>query len=109
ALLRHGPKLEHEQLLLDRFVDIGAELFAVTAACSRAKQFIRENKNPEECAHFLALVDYFCRAARGRIQQKYHGIHHNDDHSGYDCARKIMAGQLDHLTAGIVRPHSDNA
>jgi len=109
ALLRHGPKLEHEQLLLGRFVDIGAELFAVTAACSRAKQFIRENKNPEECAHFLALVDYFCRAARGRIQQKYHGIHHNDDHSGYDCARKIMAGQLDHLTAGIVRSPSDNA
>jgi alkylation response protein AidB-like acyl-CoA dehydrogenase len=106
ALLRHGPKLEQEQLLLGRFVDIGAELFAITAVCSRAEQLIRENKNPDEHAPLLKLVDYFCHAAQARIKQKFHGIHHNEDHSGYACAREILTGQLDHLTAGVVRSHA---
>ena len=40
AMLRHGPKLEREQLLLGRFVDIGAELFAMTAACLRGGRLL---------------------------------------------------------------------
>jgi hypothetical protein len=36
AMVKHGPKLEREQILLGRFVEIGAELFAITATCSRA-------------------------------------------------------------------------
>src|SRR5207244_4263127 len=35
AMLRHGPKLERKQLLLARFVEIGTELFAITAVCLR--------------------------------------------------------------------------
>ena len=106
ALLRHGPKLECEQLLLGRFVDIGAELFALTAICSRMEQLIRENEDPDECTHTLELVDYFCHAARGRINQKFQGIHHNDDRSGYHCAQQIMARPPGHLTTGTVRSHA---
>ena len=106
ALLRHGPKLEREQLLLGRLVDIGAELFAIAATCSRMEQLMRESKNLDEDAHMLELVDYFCRAARARINQKFHEIHRNNDHSDYHCAQQVLAGQLDHLTTGIVRSQS---
>src|SRR6185312_11630302 len=40
AMLRLGPKLEREQLLLGRFVDIGTELFAMTATCLRAEKLL---------------------------------------------------------------------
>jgi hypothetical protein len=36
AMARFGPKLERKQAVLFRFVDIGAELFAMSAACVRA-------------------------------------------------------------------------
>ncbi len=39
-MLRHGPKLEKKQVLLGRFVDIGAELFALTAAMAYAGQLV---------------------------------------------------------------------
>src|SRR5208282_1285 len=37
AMAKHGPKLEREQVLLGRFVDIGTELFAMLASCARAQ------------------------------------------------------------------------
>jgi hypothetical protein len=40
AMVRHGPKLEREQLLLFRFVNVGAEVFAITAACLRADRLL---------------------------------------------------------------------
>src|ERR1051325_375246 len=33
AMVQHGPKLERQQLLLARFVEIATELFAITATC----------------------------------------------------------------------------
>ena len=42
-MANHGPKLEREQVLLGRFVDIGTELFAMLSSCARAQQML-ENK-----------------------------------------------------------------
>jgi alkylation response protein AidB-like acyl-CoA dehydrogenase len=36
SMIRFGPKLEKQQILLGRFVDIGAELFAMASASARA-------------------------------------------------------------------------
>src|ERR687897_121291 len=38
CMIRFGPKLEKKQMVLGRLVEIGAELLAMTAACSRAVQ-----------------------------------------------------------------------
>ncbi|MGA2869428.1 MAG: DNA polymerase II, partial [Verrucomicrobiota bacterium] len=106
ALLRHGPKLEREQLLLGRLVDIGTELFAITAACSRAEELLQQNKKADEDKHLTGLLDFFCRQAQSRIGQKFARIHHNDDRASHRLAQQIMAGQLDDLTHGIVRSQS---
>src|SRR5438034_2832073 len=74
AMLVYGPKLERQQVLLGRFVDIGAELFAITAACARANAMLARDKNADQ---LLSLVDYFCRSSRLRSEQNFHALRHN--------------------------------
>ena len=64
AMVRFGPKLERQQVLLGRFVDIGTELFAITATCLRAQSLMKE---VGKSAEVRELADYFCNSARLRI------------------------------------------
>jgi len=103
AMLRYGPKLEREQLLLGRFVDIGTEIFAITATCLRAEQMLQSGNDGAGHEERAALVDYFCSSGRRRIHQKFCGIHQNGDREGYRLAQHVLAGKLSDLTSGIVR------
>ena len=47
AMAVNGPKLEREQVLLGRFVEIGAELFAIVATCSRAASITKTAADAE--------------------------------------------------------------
>src|SRR5690349_15306268 len=76
AMAKCGPKLEREQVLLGRFVDIGTELFAIAATCSRAHSMLAKGSREENDA-LLKLVDYFCSSARLRIEQRFHGLSKN--------------------------------
>jgi alkylation response protein AidB-like acyl-CoA dehydrogenase len=90
AMLRHGPKLERQQLLLGRFVDIGAELFAMTATCLRAEQMMASEPDHGQGSNVLELADYFCRAARLRIEEKFRGVRHNTDGASYRLAQRVL-------------------
>src|SRR3954469_21657114 len=79
AMARFGPKLEREQVLLGRFVDIGTELFALAATCARAQSTAD--------ADALPVADYFCKTARLRIEDLFHQLHHNVDKTGYRFAQ----------------------
>lgn len=94
AMARFGPKLERRQLLLGRFVDIGTELFAITASCSRAQSLDTE----EACA----LADYFCRMSRLKIEALFRDVHDNRDNEGYRVAQQVLAGEFRWLQDGIV-------
>lgn len=98
AMLRHGPRLEREQLLLSRFVNIGAELFAMTAACLRADT-APERDGGGEAAR---LADYFCKTARLRIEENFRRISKNADHAGYHLAQQTLEGKLAEIERGIV-------
>jgi len=85
-MLRHGPALEKQQLLLARFVDIGAELFAMAATLARAQAMLDRSDGAEA----LGLADYFCRAARLRIEERFRAISNNADRAGYRLAKATM-------------------
>jgi alkylation response protein AidB-like acyl-CoA dehydrogenase len=91
ALLLHGPKLEREQLLLGRFVDIGAELFAITLACLRAEQLMNTGGGGK-LERLPELVNFFCFSARLRIAEKFQRIGKNADRDGYKLAQEVLAG-----------------
>ena len=101
AMLVHGPKLDRQQVLLGRFVDVGTELFAIAATCSRAQALLTGRGEPRK-REMLELVDYFCRSARLRIERHFAGLRHNADRQGYRLAQDVLAGKHDWLEEGTV-------
>ena len=61
-------------MVLFRAVDIGAELFAMTAVCVRA-QMLAQQGNTEA----TELADLFCREARSRIKTNFHRFYGRND------------------------------
>lgn len=99
AMVRFGPKLEHRQAVLGRIVDIGAELFVMTAVAIRAKRLALE-EGPEKGA--ISLADLFCRQARRRVEASFEALFDNDDAATYRVARRMLDGELRWLEEGIV-------
>jgi alkylation response protein AidB-like acyl-CoA dehydrogenase len=102
AMLRNGPKLERQQLLLGRFVDIATELFAITATCLRAERLQQSGGEGRNRADLLHLADFFCRSSRLRIEEKFHRLHRNTDRASYRPAVELLAQRHGHLETGIV-------
>ncbi len=94
-----GPKLEKRQALLFRAVDIGAELFAMAAALSRADALRRAGA--AEAATAAELTDVFCRGTRRRIADHFRGIGSNDDVAKYRTARRLLDGEFAWLEQGL--------
>ncbi len=97
AMVRYGPSLERRQMVLFRAVDIGAELFAMSAACVRA-QMLKTNGQPQA----VALADAFCIEARQRIAYLFKHLHNENDKQLYKLSRAVLAGEHTWLEQGIV-------
>ncbi|MFD3661149.1 acyl-CoA dehydrogenase family protein [Streptomyces sp. NPDC058659] len=104
AMSRWQGRMELKQAFLGRIVDIGAELFAMSAACVRA-ELLRTTGDHGREAHELA--DTFCRQSRLRTEELFGRLWSNTD----DLDRRIVEGVLDGrytwLEAGIVDPGDD--
>ena len=88
AMLRYGPKLEKKQVLLGRFVEIGAELFAMTASMAYARHLIESGKGDRD--DLVPTVQYFCRLTRMKVDRLFHEVGRNADVEGYRLARGIV-------------------
>ena len=98
-MAKHGPKLERRQALLFRAVDVGADLFAMSAAVSRADG-MRRSKAPESKSA-VELADLFCRMMRRRIESGFGAIRSNDDVRKYRTARRFLEGEHKWLERGM--------
>jgi alkylation response protein AidB-like acyl-CoA dehydrogenase len=97
AMVRFGPKLERRQMVLFRAVDIGADLFAMTAVCVRA-EMLRQQGNREA----TELANLFCREARQRIDTNFDRFYGKNDGAIYRVSQHVLAGQHAWLEQGIV-------
>ena len=100
AMVRFGPRLEKRQAVLFRLVDVGAELYAIAATCSRAQTMVRRDpsdRRPNEVA------DVFCRQARRRVAALFASVFDNDDVATYRLAQRVLAGEHAWLEEGIAR------
>src|SRR5687768_6604753 len=97
AMVRFGPKLERRQMVLFRAVDIGAELYAVAAACSRAHMLAKQGR-PEA----ITLADAFCIEARQRIRAHFRALFGRSDPALYKVAMQVLRGEHAWLEQGIV-------
>ncbi|HEV7626474.1 MAG TPA: acyl-CoA dehydrogenase, partial [Streptomyces sp.] len=109
AMSRWQGRMETKQGFLGRIVDIGAELFAMSAACVRAEKVRRDSLSSgvEDGRAAYQLADVFCRQSRVRVEELFGRLWHNTD----DLDRKVVSGILDGaytwLEEGIVDPSSD--
>ena len=98
-MARHGPKLEKRQALLFRAVDIGADLFALSACLAKA-QAMRAARD-RHAADAIELADVFARMMRRRIEEHFRAIRTNDDVRKYGTARRILEGSHLWLEEGL--------
>jgi len=98
AMGRYQAKLERKQALLGRFVDIGAELFAMSAACVRAHS-LRDEPHGREAA---LLADLFCRRSRIRIKELFGRVTDNADDFTYKLAQDVLKGRYAWLEEGSI-------
>ena len=100
GMSRWQAKLEYRQAFLGRIVDIGAELFAMAAACSRAEMLRKEDPAQGKSAYELA--DVFCAQARIRVEELFDGLWRNTDAVDRDLAGQVLDGDFTWLEAGVI-------
>ena len=99
AMAQYQAKLERKQALLGRFVDIGAELYAMSATCVRA-QSMRKGPNGEDA---VRLADVFCRRARLRVDDLFDRLFENADDATYRLAQDVLKGEYEWLEQGAIQ------
>jgi alkylation response protein AidB-like acyl-CoA dehydrogenase len=102
GMSRWQARLEHKQVFLGRIVDIGAELFAIAAACTRAEMLKREDSAQGRAAYQLA--EAFCAQSRLRTESLFEGLWTNTDDLDTRVAERVLAGDYTWLEQGVVDP-----
>ncbi|MEU0549911.1 acyl-CoA dehydrogenase family protein [Micromonospora sp. NPDC005979] len=101
AMSRWQGKMERKQAFLGRVVDIGAELFAMSAVCVRATA--ERDTHPEN----VELADLFCRQARVRVDALFAALWNNTDSVDTAAAKRILAGRYASVEEGVVTPSAE--
>jgi alkylation response protein AidB-like acyl-CoA dehydrogenase len=102
AISRYQAKLEQKQSVLGRIVDIGAEIFAISAAVVYAKTL--ETEQPQRAAEARELADIFAKQARGRADALFADLFDNEDDANYAFAQKVLDGRYEFLEDDIADP-----
>jgi hypothetical protein len=104
GMTRWQGRLERKQGFLGRIVDIGAELFAMSAACVRAQMDMTADGGTGRAAAAAELAGLFCTQARLRADELFGQLWSNSDAADSALARRVLAGRYTWLEDGIIDP-----
>ncbi|MER6527600.1 acyl-CoA dehydrogenase family protein [Streptomyces sp. NPDC001508] len=104
AMSRWQGRMETKQGFLGRVVDIGAELFAMSAACVRAELLRSQGDHGREA---YQLADAFCRQARIRVDELFGRLWSNTDDLDRKVVKGVLGGVYTWLEQGVVDPSGD--
>ncbi|MFG2939116.1 acyl-CoA dehydrogenase family protein [Streptomyces sp. NPDC048282] len=104
AMSRWQGRMETKQGFLGRIVDIGAELFAMSAACVRAELLRRQGDHGREA---YQLADAFCRQARIRVDELFTRLWSNTDDLDRKVVKGVLGGSFEWLERGVVDPSGE--
>jgi len=104
AMARWQAGTEDHGAFLGRIVDIGAELFAISAAVVYAQTQMRDH--PERAAETEELAEAFCNQAQHRTERLFHDLWSNADAANHRLALNVLGGRHTWLEAGIIDPSS---
>lgn len=104
AMSRWQGRMETKQGFLGRIVDIGAELFAMSAACVRAELLRRRGDHGREA---YQLADAFCRQARLRVEELFGRLWSNTDDLDRKVVKNVLGGSYTWLEDGVIDPSGE--
>ena len=99
AMMRYQAALEKKQSTLARIVDIGTDLFAMSATISYAHMLAEQGAQQ---ANAVEMADLFCRDAKVRIEQNFETMFDNHDAFAYRQAQKLLRGDYDWMQGDLV-------
>src|SRR6266545_2191377 len=99
AMMRFQAKLERKQMVLFRLVDIGTDLFAMSAAVSYATMLAKQGH-----ANAADLADVFCKEARMRIDYNFDHMFDNHDEESYRLVMKLLKDEYQWFRGPMVEP-----
>jgi alkylation response protein AidB-like acyl-CoA dehydrogenase len=102
GMARWQAGTEAHGAFLGRIVDIGAELFAISAAVVYAQTAIRDY--PERAAETQELAQAFCNQAQLRAEGLFHDLWSNADEANHRLALDVLSGRHTWLEEGIIDP-----
>ena len=94
----HQKKMAEKQLLINRFVQIGTELFIMSAVCSYAASL---KKDGGEQKNGIQLADYYCKEAKLRIGNLFREIRSNNDKATLKLNKSYMKGEYSWMEEDI--------
>ena len=102
GMARWQAGTEAHGAFLGRIVDIGAELFAISAAVVYTQTQMRDH--PERATETQELAQAFCTQAQLRADRLFHDLWTNADDANHRLALNVLKGRHAWLEAGIIDP-----
>lgn len=94
----YQDRLERKQHILGLLMEIGTELFAMSATCSFAKSKL--DADPDDLTPQY-LADVFCLNSKRKIDRLFDTLSNNDDRKENKLAKSVLDGKIKWLERGI--------
>lgn len=98
-MAKYQQGLEKKQMILGRLMDIGTDLFGMSAVCSYA---IHRQKELNGSDSPLKLAEFFCKIARRRIEDNFNNLSSNTDRFANEVAKEMLQDQFVWLEEGVI-------